>query len=171
MAVQSRILRVLNSAYLVVKKRGITTQWLLLQCYIPNLDVPPPMLLVMVSYNVSPHGLIIWSLYSVNQFFHRSIHFNLTDYPTKHFVIFVTFVIFYILEASSFILSLHFQGFCYHLAFIILGTLAKIPSFSSNAFKLCFPGYIANRLSAQSSHAYLLGLGPLNVSFHKATMN
>lgn len=27
---------------------------------------------------------IVCSLYSVNQFFHRSMHFNLMDYPTKY---------------------------------------------------------------------------------------
>lgn len=83
---QYQISRVLSSAYLVVRKRGTCTLlWHLLECCILNPGLPPHMwLVVMVSYSASPHGLIIWSLYSVNQFFHRSMHFNLMDYPVQY---------------------------------------------------------------------------------------
>lgn len=69
--------------WLSKKRVTCTTQWYLLQCYILNIDMPPPVLWVMVSYSVSLHGLIIWSLYSVNHFFPGSIHFNLVNYGTK----------------------------------------------------------------------------------------
>lgn len=78
----------------------------------------------------------------------------------------------YNVELSRFNLSLHFQDFCYHLPFIILGNFLKI-LFFSNVFELCFCflSCVANGLPAQPSHAYLLGLGSLNVLLQKATMN
>lgn len=83
---QYQITRVLNSAYLFFRKRDTSTlPWHWLEHCILNPDLPPHIrLVVLVSYSVSPHGLLS-DLYTVLiSFFHVSVHFNLMDYPTKY---------------------------------------------------------------------------------------
>lgn len=83
---QYQISGVLNSAYLFVRKRDAPIlPWHWLEHCILNPGLPPHIrLVVLVRDSVSPHGLLS-DLYTVLiSFFHRSMHFNLMDYPTKY---------------------------------------------------------------------------------------